>query len=85
MIEVGRVCVKTAGRESGRPCVVVKKEDDDFVTVTGPKNITNVKRRRCRIEHLKALEYKINVESDATDDEVERLLKEGNILLEELS
>lgn len=43
MLEVGQVCLKTAGREAGRYCVIVDVVDKDFVMVTGPKNITKVK------------------------------------------
>jgi len=82
MIEIGRVCVKTAGRESGRFCVVVKKVDDNFVLVTGPKSITKVKRRRCNTDHLLALSKKISISSDAPDSDVEQLLKKGNMLEE---
>ena len=45
-IEVGRVCVKVAGRESGKKCVIVDVMDKSFVVVTGPKKVTGVKRRR---------------------------------------
>jgi large subunit ribosomal protein L14e len=80
MIEVGRVCVKTAGREAGRFCVVVKQVDDSFVLITGPKGLTKVKRRRCNVDHLQAFDHKISIKSDASDAEVEQALKKGNVL-----
>ena len=49
MFDVGRVCLKTAGREAGRYCVVVKKMQDNVVLVTGPREISGVKRRKCNI------------------------------------
>lgn len=67
MLDIGRVCLKTAGRESGKLCTIVKKVDDKFVEVTGPKNLTNVKRRRCNIEHLEPTEFKLKIKTDATD------------------
>ena len=80
MIEIGRVCIKTAGREAGRFCVVVNKVDDNFVTVTGPKSLTKVKRRRCNVEHLKPLGHKISIKADASDSDIEQEMKKGNVL-----
>lgn len=80
MIDIGRVCVKTAGREAGRFCVVVKQVDDTFVLITGPKSLTKVKRRRCNVDHLEALSHRISIKSDASDAEVEQALKKGDVL-----
>ena len=44
MIEIGRICYKIAGRESGKVAVVVDKINDNFVFVDG-----QVKRKRCNI------------------------------------
>lgn len=55
-IEVGRICVKNAGRETGHKCVIVDIIDKSFVLVTGPKELTGVKRRRTNIEHITHLE-----------------------------
>ncbi|MEM3979819.1 MAG: KOW motif-containing protein, partial [Ignisphaera sp.] len=46
-IEVGRICVKIAGREAGRKCVIVDIIDDNYVLIMGPKSMNGVKRRRC--------------------------------------
>jgi len=69
-LEVGRVCMKTAGREAGRYCVVLKKLDDTFVLVTGPKVLTGVKRRRCNIEHLEPTQHTVKIKSEAAESEV---------------
>jgi len=66
-LEVGRVCVKTAGREAGKYCVVLKKLDDSFVLITGPKTLTGVKRRRCNIEHLEPTPHSVKIAAEATD------------------
>ena len=55
MFETGRVCVKTAGREAGRYCIVLKKEGEMFVLVPCPKEVTGVRQRRCNIAHLEPL------------------------------
>lgn len=79
MIEVGRICLKTAGREAGKYCVVLKKMDDKFVLVTGPKAATDVKRRRCNIEHLEPLTEKIKIDADASDSEVLKAFSQEGI------
>jgi large subunit ribosomal protein L14e len=75
VLELGRVCLKIAGREAGHYCVVIKpagksKEEKSFVFVTGPKLLTGVKRRRSNIEHLQATEYKLEFSEDAADEQV---------------
>ena len=75
MFEVGRVCMKVAGREAGKYCVVVKaagkgKNEKSFVFVTGPKLLTGIKRRRSNIDHLKATDHKLEVKENANDEEV---------------
>jgi large subunit ribosomal protein L14e len=74
-IEVGRVCVKVAGRESGRKCVIVDVMDKSFVLVTGPKKVTGVKRRRVNINHVAPLEDIIPVKRGASDEEVTQMLE----------
>lgn len=79
MIEVGTIAMKIAGREASRYCVVVKKIDDNFVVVTGPKILTGVKRRRCNIRHLEELPYKLDIKEDASDEEVLEAWKKSGL------
>ncbi len=69
-MEIGRICIKNTGRESGRYCVVLKKVNNSFVSVTGPKLLTGVKRRKCNVDHLNSTPYKIGIKEDASDEEV---------------
>jgi len=69
-IEVGRICVKTRGREAGKRCIIVDLIDKNFVLITGPKSVTGVKRRRANISHLSPTEEKINIRRGASDEEV---------------
>ncbi len=80
MIEVGRLCLKIAGRESGRYCVVVKKMDENFVMVTGPMELTSVKRRRCNIDHLEPVMETLNIKSDAPDSEILKAYQRANLI-----
>ncbi|WP_088335970.1 MULTISPECIES: 50S ribosomal protein L14e [unclassified Methanopyrus] len=79
-IEVGRICVKTAGREAGRYCVVVDIVDENFVIITGPKDVTGVKRRRCNIKHLEPTPEKVDIDRGASDEEVKEALDEAGLL-----
>ena len=74
-IEVGRVCVKAAGRGAGKRCVIVDLTDKSFVLVTGPKSVTGVKRRRVNIGHVEPLQDKVEIKRGATDEEVAEALK----------
>ncbi len=74
-IEIGRICVKVAGREAGRKCVIVDLADRSFVLVTGPKSVTGIKRRRVNINHLEPLQDKIELKRSASDEEVAETLK----------
>lgn len=68
-LEVGRLCIKTSGREAGSFCVVVDKKDK-FVVIDG-----RVKRRRCNINHLIALEQTIDIKKGAATPDVIKKLK----------
>ena len=74
-IEVGRICVKITGREAGSKCVIVDLIDENFVLVTGPKDVSGVKRRRANIKHLIPLEDVVQISKGASDEEVKRALE----------
>ncbi|XHH08931.1 MAG: 50S ribosomal protein L14e [Candidatus Bathyarchaeia archaeon] len=74
-IEVGRICVKQAGREQGKKCVVIDVMDKSFILVTGPKKLTGIKRRRVNLNHVAPLEDKIDVKRGASDEEVTQALE----------
>lgn len=76
-MEVGRICVKLVGRETGRKCVVVDVVDKNFVLVTGPKSVTGVRRRRTNVDHLEPTPESVEVKKGAADDEVEKALTKG--------
>ncbi len=71
-IEIGRICVKTAGREAGKKCVIVDIIDKNFVLITGPKLVNKVKRRRANIKQLEPTNEKLDIQKGADDKEVEK-------------
>lgn len=76
-IEVGRICVKIAGREAGQKCVVVDLIDKNFVLVTGPPKITGVKRRRVNVNHVEPTEKKIKIKRGDGDEEIASAIDSG--------
>jgi large subunit ribosomal protein L14e len=75
-IQVGRICVKTQGRETGIKCVIVDVIDESFVLVTGPKAVSGVKRRRANVKHLQPLEELLQISKGASEEEIVNLLDE---------
>jgi large subunit ribosomal protein L14e len=73
-IEVGRICIKQAGREIGQKCVVIDVMDKSFILVTGPKKLTGIKRRRVNLNHVSPLNDKIELKRGASDEEVTQAL-----------
>jgi len=75
-IDIGRICVKLAGREAGKKCVVVDMVDKNFVLVTGPKQLNGIKRRRVNVNHIEPTERKVNIRRGETDEELLKTLDE---------
>ena len=68
-IEVGRQCIKIAGREAGKKCEIVAIIDENFVEIIDENYVEvigeAVKNRRCNIAHLEPTEETIDVSGDA--------------------
>jgi len=75
-LEVGRVCVKLAGREAGKKCVIVEKIDENFVIIDSPF----VRRRRCNIRHLEPLDILVDIKEGADSKEVEKALRKAKLI-----
>jgi len=69
-LNIGRICVKKAGREAGKKCVIVDVIDKSFVLVTGPKALSGVKRRRVNVRHLETLEDILKIARGDDDNKV---------------
>ena len=67
MIEIGRLCVKIAGRDAGLKCIVVDILKDKFVLIDG-----ETRRRKCNILHLEPLKNVIKISKNASHEEVEK-------------
>lgn len=78
-VEVGRICVKIAGREAGRKCVIVDVIDKNFVLVTGPQKVNGVKRRRANINHVEPTERKVSIKRGASDEDIMKAMNEETL------
>ena len=67
MIEIGRLCVKIAGRDAGLKCVIVDILDDKFVLIDG-----QTRRRKCNILHLEPLKDVIKVKKNASREDIKK-------------
>lgn len=76
MFEIGRLCVKLAGRDAGLKCVVVDILEDKFVLIDG-----QTRRRKCNIIHLEPLSQALSIEKGASHDSVAKAFKELGIEL----
>ena len=79
VFEIGRVCVKTRGRMAGRLCVVTGILDKSFAEVTGPKELTGVKRKRSNIDHLEPTKHKLDIKEKAVDKTVLEAIEKAGI------
>ena len=74
MIEIGRLCVKIAGRDAGKKCVIIDILDDNYVLIDG-----ETRRRKSNILHIEPLSQVIKIEKNASHEEVAKALKEIGI------
>ncbi len=79
LVEVGRICVKTHGREAGKKCVVVERVDKNFVLVTGPQEISGVRRRRSNVDHLNPTKKKVDFKAGADDPTIVKAIKAAKL------
>ena len=74
MYQVGRLCVKLAGRDARKKCVVIEVIDDNFVMIDG-----QTRRKKCNIRHLEPLDKVLKVKKAASHKEVVDALKKEKI------
>ncbi|MEM3126889.1 MAG: 50S ribosomal protein L14e [Candidatus Woesearchaeota archaeon] len=78
MFEVGRVCIKLAGRDAGKRCIILDILDKNMALIDG-----ETRRRKCNVAHLEPLPEVLKIEKNASHNEVVKLFKEFGIELRE--
>jgi len=73
--DIGRVCVKTTGREAGKYCVVVDIVDKNYILIDG----LNVRRRRANYKHLEPISETIDIKKGASHTNVEEAIKKAKL------
>lgn len=76
MIEIGRICMKIAGRDAGKKCVILDKPEKYLVLIAG-----ETRKRKCNILHLEPMDKVVSVSKDMGDGELAKVLKEAGIEL----
>ena len=71
MFEIGRLCVKIAGRDAGKKCVVIGNIDNNYVNIDG-----ETRRKKCNIDHLEPLAQKLEIKKDASHDDIKKAFEE---------
>jgi large subunit ribosomal protein L14e len=61
MLEIGRVCIKLAGRDAGKLGVVVEVVDDQFIILDG-----QVRRRKVNLRHVEPTVQSVEIKKGAT-------------------
>lgn len=74
MIEIGRLCVKIAGRDAGRKCVIIEILDKNRVLIDG-----QTRRRPCNVLHIEPLKEMLKIRKGASHEEVADAFKELNL------
>lgn len=67
LYEVGRMCIKIAGRDAGNKCVIVEKSEDNFVVVDG-----NVRRKKVNIKHLEPTSTIMDLGANPSHNDVKK-------------
>src|SRR3990167_9425495 len=73
-MKIGQLCVKLAGRDANKLCVVVDVLDGNFVLIDG-----NTRRRKCNMNHLELLPNVLSIAKQASHDDVVDAMKEAGI------
>jgi large subunit ribosomal protein L14e len=71
VMDVGRVCYKTKGREAAYKAVIIDTHKGNHVTIVGP----HLQKQKCNIQHLWPTEEVLKVKKGADQKEVVKLLK----------
>jgi len=78
MIEIGRLCVKTAGRDAGLNCIVVDQVNDKLVLIDG-----QTRRRKCNIAHLEPAKEVLKISKGASHEDVVKAFLAAKIEIKE--
>lgn len=73
--DIGRLCVKTIGREAGYYCVIVDVIDKNYLLIDGLK----VRRRRVNYKHIEPITETLEINKGASHEQVEAAIKKAKL------
>ena len=73
--DIGRLCVKTIGREAGHYCVIVDIIDKNYLLIDG----LNVRRRRVNYKHIEPIADALEIKKGASHEQVEAAIKKAKL------
>jgi len=74
MFEIGRLCIKIAGRDAGKTTCIVDIIDNKFVLIDGA-----TRRRKCNMAHLEPLSKTIKIQKGAPHEQIKSEFSKLNI------
>lgn len=78
-LQIGRIIVKTNGRETGKKGVIIDVINQNYVLVAGPKSLTGVRRRKCNVRHIEPTDKVLSLKRDASDEDVLAAVEEADL------
>lgn len=78
IFDVGRVCIKIAGRDAGNKCVVVEQLDNTYVLIDGA-----TRRKKVNIKHLEPLDEVLKLKKGASHEEVAKAFEKSSVQVHE--
>jgi large subunit ribosomal protein L14e len=78
IFDIGRICVKIAGRDANKRCVIIDVLDNNFVMIDG-----ETRRRRCNVNHIEPLKDKVSIKKNASTKDVITAFKKFGIEISE--
>ncbi|MFX1260092.1 MAG: 50S ribosomal protein L14e [Promethearchaeota archaeon] len=73
--DIGRLCIKTMGREAGYYCVIVDVIDKNYLLVDGLK----VRRRRVNYRHIEPIAEVVEIKKGASHEDLEAAIKKAKL------
>ncbi|MFX1453691.1 MAG: 50S ribosomal protein L14e [Promethearchaeota archaeon] len=73
--DIGRLCVKTMGREAGYHCVIVDIIDKNYLLVDG----LVIRRRRVNYKHIEPLVEVVDIKKGASHEQLEAAIKKAKL------
>lgn len=71
MMEIGRLCMKIAGRDANKVCVIIDTYEDNYVLIDG-----ETRRKKCNMKHLEPLDKIVKIKKNAPREDVKKVFSD---------